>query len=272
MASHPSPSEAQREDEFPLYDPGPAGPGAPVDNPAPDASVVANPTDQSSSSTDNSSTVNRRALLALGGGAVFGVIGITRLARRGGGNPNGTFALQPDVIDFVVETSSGDVTVRGTTGTPMASWRGGPRNRDPQLSENATTTSISGSSADLTLDVPVGATVTVSTKSGDVRIENVELENLTVETTSGDVQVTDAATGDTSVTTTSGEIDLNLSEQPTAVSVNTTSGDVDLQLPDRGYRYEIDTRSGDVNIPDNSGDVPVSIRTTSGDIDIAEEN
>lgn len=130
----------------------------------------------------------------------------------------------PHNCDLALRTSSGDLTVKGVTGTLY----------------------IQSTSGDIKLR-EVDGNLLVNTSSGDVRIEGLQ-GRMGVRTVSGDIQSHDLALAEVSVTTTSGDLQLDLLRLPDkGFELKTVSGDLTLRLPsDSRLNFEFNTVSGDI--------------------------
>ncbi|MFN8651438.1 MAG: DUF4097 family beta strand repeat-containing protein [Gemmatimonadales bacterium] len=129
--------------------------------------------------------------------------------------------------ELLLDTSSGDVTTRGTKGTLRIDTGSGD-------------VDVTGSSGSL-LDIDTG--------SGTVEISEVTADELRVDTGSGDIIANSVSTGRIEFDTGSGEVKATLRSSPSHLAIDTGSGDVTLRLPEGvDATVDLDTGSGDFNV------------------------
>jgi DUF4097 and DUF4098 domain-containing protein YvlB len=149
----------------------------------------------------------------------------------------------PQGVRVIVQSRSGDVTIRGTHG---------------EVEVHAT-------SGDINVDDVVGR-LDVSNLSGDITVSNVTGDG-DIATTGGDVKFTNVR-GNLGIGTVSGEIDLR-GITAKNVRAKTTSGDVTFDgLIDPTGRYEFATHSGDVRLHvQREANAQLTVSTWNGGID-----
>lgn len=124
-----------------------------------------------------------------------------------------------------LRTSSGDLIIKGPTGTHLLQTTSG----DVRMQN-------------------VGGNLLVTTASGDLMIQGIE-GRLGIKTASGEIQVREAALQEVSLHTASGDVDLDLTRVPEReFEVKSISGDVHLALPyDAHLTVDASTLSGDID-------------------------
>ena len=149
----------------------------------------------------------------------------------------------PQGVRVIVQSRSGDVTIRGTRGE----------------------VEVHGTSGDINIDDVVGR-LDVGNLSGDITVTNLA-GNGDVSTTGGDVKFTNVR-GDLDIGTVSGEIELR-GITAKNVRAKTTSGDVTFDgLIDPAGRYEFAAHSGDVRLHvQRDASAQLTVSTWNGGID-----
>jgi DUF4097 and DUF4098 domain-containing protein YvlB len=149
----------------------------------------------------------------------------------------------PQGVRVIVQSRSGDVTIRGTHG---------------EVEVHAT-------SGDINVDDVVGR-LDVGNLSGDITVSNVAGDG-DVSTTGGDVKLSNVR-GNLGIGTVSGEIELR-GITAKNVRARTTSGDVTYDgLIDPAGRYEFATHSGDVRLHiQRDASAQLTVSTWNGSID-----
>lgn len=149
----------------------------------------------------------------------------------------------PQGVRVIVQSRSGDVTIRGTHGE----------------------VEVHGTSGDINIDDVVGR-LDVSNLSGDITVSNLTGDG-DVATTGGDVKLTNVR-GNLGIGTVSGEIELR-GITARNVRARTTSGDVTFDgLIDPTGRYELATHSGDVHLHvQRDANAQLTVSTWNGGID-----
>ena len=159
-------------------------------------------------------------------------------------NRDGSAQLSvPQGVRVIVQSRSGDVTIRGTHGA----------------------VEVHGSSGDINVDDVVGR-LDVNNLSGDITVSNLAADG-DISTTGGDVKLTNVR-GNLDIGTVSGEIALR-GITAKNVRARTTSGDVTFDgLIDPTGRYEFATHSGDVNLHvQRDASAQLTVSTWNGGID-----
>jgi Putative adhesin len=120
-------------------------------------------------------------------------------------------------------------------------------------------------SAELSIEVPHGASVSIDTQSAD--IEATDLSGVkTFRSASGEVALHRLA-GPVDVETVSGEVDLD-GNAPVDVTARSVSGDMQLRVP-AIRRLDLSTTSGDVRLDaELTGQGPFALRSISGDVTV----
>ncbi|MGH9887580.1 MAG: DUF4097 family beta strand repeat-containing protein, partial [bacterium] len=122
-----------------------------------------------------------------------------------------------------------------------------------------------GTSPELDVEVPHGATVSVQTASADIDASDLDGAK-SFKTASGDVRIRRFA-GSLEVHTVSGDVELE-GQAPVDLTARTVSGDMHVRVP-RLRRLDMGTTSGDVRLDaELAGDGPFALRSISGDVTI----
>lgn len=173
----------------------------------------------------------------------------------------------PADTEIDIETSSGDVSVSGVSGTQ----------------------DITVSSGDLTVSEPTGD-LELHTTSGDITVSDMTVDRLVAKVDSGDMDLSGTATtadltassgsigatsftgDDVSADLSSGDLNVSFANAPTHVDVTASSGTVELTMPDdaTAYRVEVTVGSGDKNIGVTEGgsEHTITADVASGDFTI----
>ena len=126
-----------------------------------------------------------------------------------------------------------------------------------------------GSSADLRIEVPHGASVSVDTGSADIDASDLS-GSKAFRTASGEVRLNRFA-GSVEVETVSGEIEIDGSA-PLDLQLTSVSGDVQVRVPSV-RRLDLGTTSGDIRLDaELAGSGPFAMRSISGDATIVARN
>ena len=126
-----------------------------------------------------------------------------------------------------------------------------------------------GSSADLRIEVPHGASVSVDTGSADIDASDLS-GSKAFRTASGEVRLNRFA-GGVEVETVSGEIEIEGSA-PLDLHLTSVSGDVQVRVPSV-RRLDLGTTSGDIRLDaELAGNGPFAMRSISGDATIVARN
>jgi DUF4097 and DUF4098 domain-containing protein YvlB len=122
-----------------------------------------------------------------------------------------------------------------------------------------------GSSTDLRVEVPHGATVSVDTGSADIEVSDLSGAK-SFRTASGEVSLNRLA-GSLDVETVSGEIEID-GAAPLDMALKSVSGDISARVPSV-RRLDLGTTSGDIRLDaELAGNGPFAIRSISGDATI----
>lgn len=179
---------------------------------------------------------------------------------------DGTLGVPASVTTVTAHLGSGDITLRGTTGTA-------------NLSTGSGGVSVSGASGPLNLDADSGsiqvsgftsrsATVTASTGSGGITVSQADAAAVYANTDAGNV----SGTGITAVTVTassgSGSIDITFTGPPPRdVRVSSNSGDIRLTFPAGATRYHVTAGSDSGAVTDGlhqDASSPYTVIATTG--------
>jgi DUF4097 and DUF4098 domain-containing protein YvlB len=181
---------------------------------------------------------------------------------------------------FTLRQASGEIRIRGVEGDRIRIRSlDGDRSLDSMFHVNLGSDSVElrqieklglgilsfsrGSSPDISVEVPHGATVSVETASAELHATDLS-GSKRIRTASGDLTFERLA-GPLEVESVSGDISID-GEAPLELGGRSISGDIRARVP-RLRRLELTTTSGDVWVDAQlDGNGPFSLRTISGDV------
>jgi lia operon protein LiaG len=144
-----------------------------------------------------------------------------------------------------LDTSSGDVTARGTRGELHIDTGSG----SIQAEQVAGQVSLDTGSGDVTITGHSKGDLEIDTGSGSVTGSKLETRILKVDTGSGDIRLDGVTASNVELETGSGSVRADLTTAIETISIETGSGDVTLRLPDgTGATVDLDTGSGDFDV------------------------
>lgn len=167
--------------------------------------------------------------------------------------------------EIAVETSSGDVAVRGVAGNQVRVLASDDGARITEVAGGLAIRSGHGGSHDLRLEIPGGCALRVRTVSGDIVVSNLE-NGLNVQTMSGDVTAEQVA-GRLAIHAVSGDVNV-ASPRSETFNIETVSGDTIMVVPLSGQgEYAVRSVSGDLSlrVPADQR-CTLAVRSLSGDV------
>ena len=182
---------------------------------------------------------------------------------------------------FSLRQASGDISIRGVEGDVVRVHSADDRSLSDQFDIVLDDDRVAldqrggldigmrlfsrGSSAELKVEVPHGATVSIATGSADIRASDLS-GGKSFQTASGEVTLLRLA-GGLDVETVSGEIEID-GAAPLDLALKSVSGDVSVRVPSI-RRLDLGTTSGDIRLDaELAGGGPFAIRSISGDATI----
>lgn len=183
---------------------------------------------------------------------------------------------------FTLRQASGDITIRGVEGdTARVRSRAGADSLSEHFNIETGNGFLDirqherlglgiklfgrGSSPELDIEVPHGATIQVETASAEVQASDLS-GSKRFRTASGELRLSRFA-GALDAETVSGDVDID-GQAPLDLTTKSISGDIRVRVP-RVRRLDMGTTSGDIWLDaEMSGDGPFNLRSISGDVTI----